>query len=67
MTADAPATFTSRRTRLPVLILTAKMQRDAFRIDRDRAALRRDMREVRRIEDEARKATMQHLRKVMAK
>ncbi len=49
------------------LILTPRMQRDAFRIDRDRAALRRDMREVRRIEDEARKATMQHLRKVMAK
>lgn len=58
--------FKSRRTRLPVLILTVAMQRDAWRLDRDRAALRRDMREVHRIEEEARKATMRHLRKVMA-
>lgn len=66
MNAEAPATFKSRRDRLPVLVLTVKMQRDAFRIDRDKAALRRDMREVHRIEEEARKATMRHLRKVMA-
>lgn len=50
----------------PPLILTAKMQRDAFRIDRDRAALRRDMREVHRIEEEARRETMRHLRRRMA-
>jgi hypothetical protein len=51
----------------PTLILTAKMQRDAWRMDRDRAALRRDMRAVHRIEEEARRETMKHLRKVMAK
>lgn len=54
------ATFSSRR-RLAPLMLTAKHQRDAFQIDRDRAALRRDMREVHRIEDAARAATLKHL------
>lgn len=56
-------TFRSRRTRLPVLVLTATMQRDAWKLDRDRAALRRDMRAVRRIEDEARAGTLEHLRR----
>lgn len=66
MNAEAPATFKSRRTRLPALVLTVKMQRDAWRLDRDRAALRRDMREVHRIEEEARRETMKHLRRRMA-
>lgn len=53
--------FKSRRTRLPVLILTHSMRQDAFALDRDRAALRRDMREVHRIEADARWATIRHL------
>lgn len=60
-------TFQTRRVRLPVLVLTATMQRDAWLIDRDRAALRRDMRAVHRIEDEARRETLRHLRRVMTK
>lgn len=54
-------TFTSRRKRLPVLVLNTQMQRDAWRKDRDRAALRCDMREVHRIEAEAARATLRHL------
>lgn len=65
MPADGRLMFKSRR-RLPVLILTAAMQRDAWRLDRDRAALRRDMREVHRIEEEARRETMRHLRRRLA-
>lgn len=61
---DMTPTF---HTRLPVLVLTAAMQRDAWLMDRDRAALRRDMRAVHRIEDEARRATLRHLRRVMTK
>lgn len=60
---DMPLTFTSRRKRLPVLILTAAMQRDAFQMDRNRATLRRDMREVHRIEAEAARTTINHLRR----
>lgn len=65
MPADGRLMFKSRR-RLPALILTAAMQRDAWRLDRDRAALRRDMREVHRIEEEARRETMRHLRRRLA-
>ncbi len=59
--------FKSRRARLPVLVLTPTMQRDAFIIDRNRAALRRDMREVHRIETEARWATIRHLTREIAR
>ncbi len=58
-------TFTSRRTRPPVLILTPAMQRDAFQADRDRA-LRCNRREVARIEAEARQATTEALRRAVA-
>lgn len=54
-------TFRTRRKRLPVLLLTHRMRQDAFQIDRNRAALRRDMREVHRIEAEAARATTKHL------
>lgn len=56
------AIFTSRRSRLPVLLLTPAMQRDAFQVDRDRA-LRCNRREVARIEAEARRVTLEHLRR----
>ncbi len=58
-------TFTSRRKR-PVLILTASMQRDAWKADRDAASLRRDMRGVHRIEEEARRGTLRHLQRRQA-
>ena len=61
MNIQTGASFTSRRKRLPVLVLTSKWQRDAWQIDRNRAALRRDMREVHRIEAEAARATLRHL------
>ncbi|MFP5510771.1 MAG: hypothetical protein ACLGIP_16690 [Alphaproteobacteria bacterium] len=61
MNMQTAITFTSRRKRLPVLVLNTQMQRDAWQIDRDRAALRRDMREVHRIEAEARRVTLAHL------
>ncbi|MFP5511190.1 MAG: hypothetical protein ACLGIP_18900 [Alphaproteobacteria bacterium] len=57
------AIFTSRRRALPVLVLTAAMQADAFLKDRDAAAKRRDMRSVHRIEAEAREARLAHLRR----
>lgn len=56
-------TSTSRRKRLPVLVLNTQMQRDAWRKDRNRAALRRDMRKVHRIEAEAARVTLRHLRR----
>lgn len=56
------AIFTSRRSRLPVLLLTPAMQRDAFQVDRNRA-LRCNRREVARIEAEARRVTLEHLRR----
>lgn len=65
MPNDQRLNFTSRRKR-PALILTAAMQRDAWENDRDRAALRRDMREVHRIEEEARRATLRHLQRRQA-
>lgn len=65
MPADGRLTFKSRRKQ-PVLILTAAMQRDAWKADRDRAALRRDMREVHRIETEARVGTLGHLQRRQA-
>lgn len=58
---DMPLFFTSRRKALPVLILTHSMRLDAFQMDRNRAALRRDMQAVHRIETEARWATIRHL------
>ena len=61
MNTQTAITFTSRRKRLPVLVLTAAMQRDAFQVDRDRA-LRTNRREVARIEAQARAVTLAHLR-----
>ncbi len=54
--------FRTCRARLPVLVLTAKHQADAFLVDRDAAAKRRDMREVHRIEREALAVRLAHLR-----
>ncbi len=62
MNTQTAISFTSRRKRLPVLVLTAAMQRDAFQVDRDRA-LRTNRREVARIEAQARAVTLAHLRR----
>lgn len=59
---DQTHIFTSRRRALPVLVLTAAMQRDAFQLDRDRA-LKTNRRDVARIEAEARRVTLEHLRR----
>lgn len=59
-------TFTSRRSRQPVLILTHAMRQAAFQADRDRA-LRTNRREVARIEEAARKATTEALQRAVAK
>lgn len=56
-------TFRTRRAKLPVLVLTAKHQADAFLIDRDAAARRRDMKAVHRIEREALAVRLAHLRR----
>lgn len=62
MTEQSPIFTSRRRPRLPVLVLTAAMQRDAFQMDRDRA-LRCNRRDVARIEAEARRVTLEHLRR----
>ncbi len=54
--------FHSRRVKLPTLLLTPTMQGDAFLLDRDAAAKRRDMRAVARIEREARRVRLAQLR-----
>lgn len=53
--------FRSTRARQPMLVLTARHQADAFLADRDAAAKRRDMREVHRIEAEARRVRLAQL------
>ncbi len=46
--------FKSCRAKLPVLMLTPAMQRDAFQVDLADAQRRRDMRDYHRIEQDAR-------------
>jgi hypothetical protein len=41
--------FKSRRAKLPVLILTKEMQREAAKVDRDAAKARRDTRNTRKM------------------
>ena len=51
----------------PPLILTHQMRQDAYQRDTERAALRRDMREVHRLQHEARRATLAALKRAVGR